>query len=74
MTQTELGGLTVKEENLFLVICAFRQVDKKVMKESPANTIVLDRDMLKSLYSPSLASRPQFILPLQEGEWTQVPE
>jgi len=69
-----LGGLTVTEENLFLVICAFRYVTKNAKTNLPKNTLVLDRDMLVSLYSPSLASRPQFLVPLTVGEPVQIPE
>ena len=69
-----MDGLTLKEDNLFLIVCAFRHVNDNAITELPANTIVLNRDMLKALYTPSLASRPQFILPLQPGELTQVPE
>jgi hypothetical protein len=71
-----LDGFTLKEDNLFLVVCAFRNVRKNALddKELPPNTIVLDRDRLKALYTPSLASRPQFMLPLKHGELTQVLE
>jgi len=68
----QLDGHTVKEENLFLVVCAFRDVNNNVSAHLPQNTIVLDRDMLKTLYTPSLAARPQFILPLKEGESTKM--
>jgi hypothetical protein len=70
----QLDGLTIKEENLFLIVCAFRDVNNNVITDLPQNTVVLNRDMLKALYTPSLAARPQFILPLQHGESTQVPE
>eukprot|EP00026_Physarum_polycephalum_P013206 Phypoly_transcript_13585.p1 GENE.Phypoly_transcript_13585~~Phypoly_transcript_13585.p1 ORF type:complete len:237 (+),score=19.20 Phypoly_transcript_13585:123-833(+) len=72
----QLDGFTLKEDNLFLVVCAFRNVRKDALtdKELPKNTIILNRDRLKALYTPSLASRPQFMLPLKHGELTQVPE
>jgi hypothetical protein len=44
------------------------------MEGLPANTMVLNRDILKTLYTPSLSARPQFILSLEEGESTQVPK
>jgi hypothetical protein len=44
-----------------LVVCAFRDVAKNIT--APTNTVVLDREMLKALYTPSLSSRPQFMLP-----------
>lgn len=69
-----LDGLTIKKENVFVVICAFRDVHANAITDLPQNTIVLNRDVLKTLYTPSLAARPQFILPLKEGELTQVPE
>jgi hypothetical protein len=66
-----LDGLALKQENLFLVVCAFRDVNANAITDLPQNTIVLNRDALKKLYTPSLAARPQFILPLKKA---QVPE
>jgi hypothetical protein len=58
-----LGGFTLTEKNLFLVFCALRDVPGNVTANLPTNTIVLDREKLKILYTPSLSSCPQFILP-----------
>eukprot|EP00026_Physarum_polycephalum_P005494 Phypoly_transcript_05529.p1 GENE.Phypoly_transcript_05529~~Phypoly_transcript_05529.p1 ORF type:complete len:316 (-),score=26.77 Phypoly_transcript_05529:213-1160(-) len=57
-----LHGLSLTEDNLFLVICAFRRVAKDVQQNLPKNTIVLDRAMLQNLYTPSLSSQSQFVL------------
>ncbi len=56
------NGFTIKEENLYLVICAFREMNNNVCEDIPSNTIVLDRVQLEALYTPSLATHPQFIL------------
>jgi hypothetical protein len=56
----------LKEENLFLVICTFRKINKNAREGLPANTIVLDRQQLEELYTPSLAIRPQFIIGEEE--------
>jgi hypothetical protein len=61
-TGANFNGFTVKEENVYLVICAFRETNDNVREGIPANTIVLDRAQLEALYTPSLATRPQFIL------------
>lgn len=61
LTGATFCGFTLKEENLFLVICDFRRTNSNVWDDLPANTIVLDREQLEALYTPSLASRVQFI-------------
>jgi len=65
-----LDGLTLKEENLFFVVCAFRddKGNQDTHKNLPPNTIVLDRGQLKKLYTPSLSCRPQFYMPGDDNE------
>ncbi len=61
----KLDRLTSKKDNLFLVVCAFRDVNANAIIDLPQNTIVLNRDMLIESLLTSLA-HPQFILPLKE--------
>jgi len=56
-----LCGLTLKEKNIFLVVCAYHKIPCFANNTLPSNTIVLGREQLNHLYTPSLSSRPQFI-------------
>jgi len=55
-------GSSLTEEDLYLVVCAYRQLKADITAaDLPANVVVLDRQTLDCLYSPSLCFRPQFI-------------
>ena len=49
------------EERVFLIVCAFRKVQNLDIKELPNNVIVLNKEELSILYTPTLSTRPQFI-------------
>jgi len=53
----------LKADDIVLVICAFRELTKDLadVKKLPKNTIVLGKEELQTIYSPTLASRPQFL-------------
>lgn len=59
--KSQVGKLKLPEDNLILVVCAFRDLSN--IGTPPQNTIVLGKESLKQLYTPTLSSRPQFILP-----------
>ena len=61
----------MREENLFLVICAPGRTNEDVRDDLPANTIVLNRRLLENLYSPSLASQLEFILGEEERRYKE---
>jgi hypothetical protein len=56
-----LHQLKYKPDQLYSVFVAFRDVAKNAKEYLPENTILLERDVLVKLYSPTLASRPQFL-------------
>lgn len=63
-----LYGHSVKEENTFLIFCAFRKLSNEIVVGNlPKNIIVMGREQLKGLYTPSLSSRPQFISSRADG-------
>jgi hypothetical protein len=59
--EKSLCGLKLGKEDIYLVVCAFRKTFVVTAEKLPSNTIVLGREQLKRLYTPSLSSRPQFI-------------
>jgi len=68
VTQGELydvspvGKLKLTSNDIYFVVCAFRDVETIDNTELPNNTIVLGKQELGSFYSPSLISRSHFIL------------
>jgi hypothetical protein len=63
-----LQKLNFEPKNIIQVFCAFRDVGENLAKKAPQNCIVLTRTDLCRLYSPTLASRPQFILSRSKTE------
>jgi len=59
--------LFVQKIRMYLEVMPMRS---QICRKTPSCWI----DILKKLYTPSLAARPQFILPLKQGELTQIPE
>jgi len=64
--KSTVGKLGLKADDIVLVICAFRELtndfaDDNIVTKLPKNTIVLGKHDLQSIYSPTLASRPQFL-------------
>ncbi|KAL6076187.1 SAM domain-containing protein [Balamuthia mandrillaris] len=64
----ELKNMQLKPEDVYLVVCAFRQ-SAVVVPDSLPQLLVLGREKLQELYSPSLAIRPQF---LSGPEWESL--
>ena len=52
--------------NSYLVVCAWRDVQKQVLNSPLKKILVLDREKLQDLYSPTLATRPQFFDSLKQ--------
>jgi hypothetical protein len=61
--KSTVGKLGLKADDIVLVICAFRELTKDLadVANLPKNTIVLGKEELQTIYSPTLASRPQFL-------------
>jgi len=58
---TPVGRLGLTKEDVYLVVCSWRELNQNVrVIDKKRNIIILDKDRLQRLYSPTLATRPQF--------------
>ncbi len=65
--KSAMGNLKLKRKDIFLVVCQWEKEEEEEEKEERGkrptndNIIILDRDRLSSLYSPSLYTRDVFL-------------
>ena len=60
-SDTPIGKLGMTKEDIYLVVVSWRKIgklDKAIKKDK--NIIVVEKENLEKIYSPTLVSRPQF--------------